>query len=379
MFNLPALLRSVRERVKPPVLVLLGSPSQAATLCAALGDMEIVCYQVDLHQTEKLRRLLEEQVTPAVDHPAPSEEADSAEGEESELEAPVNWVAPETLLSKVVVETKADVWDLPAKFNTVLFPVAAHGEREFKLDLMEQAYHVLAPGGLFISLSEYQKDQLLPKAHKKLFGKCSELPATKLGSVFWSSPEGEKARRRHQLTYNARVSEGPSHTVISRPGVFGYGELDKGARALLEAAEIKPGDRVLDLGCGVGSVGVLAMDRAGAEGHVTFVDSNVRALAVSAENAKANGITNFTCHGSMNIDGLEPGTFDVVLANPPYYANSWIAQMFIEKSRELLKPGGRLFLVTKMVNHVAPVMAEIFPDSTWEERRGYHVLRGDAS
>ena len=38
MFNLPALLRSVRERVKPPVLVLLGSPSQAATLCAALGD-----------------------------------------------------------------------------------------------------------------------------------------------------------------------------------------------------------------------------------------------------------------------------------------------------------------------------------------------------
>ena len=33
--------------------------------------------------------------------------------------------------------------------------------------------------------------------------------------------------------------------------------------------------------------------------------------------------------------------------------------------------------MTKMVNHVAPVMAEVFPDSTWEERRGYHVLRGD--
>jgi hypothetical protein len=35
--------------------------------------------------------------------------------------------------------------------------------------------------------------------------------------------------------------------------------------------------------------------------------------------------------------------------------------------------------VTKMVNHVAPAMATAFPDSTWEERRGYHVLRGDAT
>jgi hypothetical protein len=32
-----------------------------------------------------------------------------------------------------------------------------------------------------------------------------------------------------------------------------------------------------------------------------------------------------------------------------------------------------------MVNHVAPAMAEVFPDSTWEERRGYHVLRGVAA
>ena len=46
---------------------------------------------------------------------------------------------------------------------------------------------------------------------------------------------------------------------------------------MLEVAEVRPGDRVLDLGCGPGANGVLAMDRAGPDGHVTFVDSNVRA------------------------------------------------------------------------------------------------------
>jgi 16S rRNA G1207 methylase RsmC len=220
---------------------------------------------------------------------------------------------------------------------------------------------------------------LLPKWHKKVFGKCSELPTTKQGSVFWSARDGDRPRRRHELAFRAKIGDGPSHAFVSRPGVFGYGDLDEGARAMLEIAEVRPGDRVLDLGCGPGANGVLAMDRAGPDGHVTFVDGNVRATALAELNARANGLTNFRCVTTATMEGLEPGSFDLILANPPYYANSWIAQMFIEKGKALLKPGGRLFLVTKMINHMAPVMAELFPESTWEERRGYHVLRGDAA
>jgi 16S rRNA (guanine1207-N2)-methyltransferase len=343
MFHLLPLLDSVKSRVRPPVVVLMGSPAQAADVCSGLGDMEIVCYQMDLHQADRLQQHLQE-----IGHSA-------------------------------TVETLPDLWDLPAKFNTAIFPVAAHGERELKLDLLEQSFQVLTPRGLLISLSEYQADQLLPKWHKKVFGKCSELPATKKGSVFWSARDGDRPRRRHELAFRAKVGAGPAHNFISRPGVFGYGELDEGARAMLDVAEVRPGDRVLDLGCGPGANGILAMDRAGPEGHATFIDSNVRATALAELNAKENGLTNYRCLPSATMDGLEAGSFDLILANPPYYASSWIAQMFIEKSKPLLRPGGRMYLVTKMINHVAPLMAQVFPDSTWEERRGYHVLRGDAA
>jgi 16S rRNA G1207 methylase RsmC len=343
MFHLLALLESINSRVRPPVVIVMGSPAQAADLCAGLGPVETVCYQMDVHQADKLRQQLAELGLPAT------------------------------------VETHPDLWDLPARFNTAIFPVAAHGERELKLDLLDQSFQVLARGGRLISLSEYQADSLLPKWHKKVFGKCSELPTSKRGSVFWSARDGDRPRRRHELAFRARIGDGPSHAFVSRPGVFGYGELDEGARAMLEIAEVRPGDRLLDLGCGPGANGILAMDRAGPDGHVTFVDSNVRATALAELNARENGLTNFRCVTTATMEGLEPGSFDLILANPPYYANSWIAQMFIEKGKTLLKPGGRLFLVTKMINHVAPAMAVLFPESTWEERRGYHVLRGDAA
>ena len=174
--------------------VAAGSPHQAAALVAALGpDAGTVCYQMDLHQAGRLRALLAE--------------AGSA----------------------ARVETLPDLWDLPADFETLVFPVAAHGKRELKLDLMEQAYHVLRPKGVFVSLSEYDRDSLLPRWHKKLFGKCSELPASKDGSAFWSvRPDEAKPRRRHELEFHAKIGDGPSHAFLSRPGVFSYGRMDGG-------------------------------------------------------------------------------------------------------------------------------------------------------
>jgi 16S rRNA (guanine1207-N2)-methyltransferase len=341
MFQLPALFESIRSRVRPPIVVVLGSPAQAVDLCATIGDVETTCFQMDLHQAEKLRHQLLE-----IGHSA-------------------------------TVATLTDLWDLPSRFQTAILPNAAHGERE--LDMLEQSFHVLMQRGTLVSLSEYEADQLLAKWHKKVFGKCSELPANKKGSVYWSVRDGDRPRRRHELAFRAKIGDGPSHAFVSRPGVFGYGELDDGARAMLEVAEVRAGDRILDLGCGPGANGILAMDRAGPDGQVTFLDSNVRAIALAESNAKENGVANYRCVPTATMDGLEAASFDLILANPPYYANSWIAQMFIEKSKPLLRPGGRFYLVTKMINHVAPLMAGMFPDSTWEERRGYHVLRGDAA
>jgi 16S rRNA G1207 methylase RsmC len=342
MFNLSTLFERIADKVRPPVAIVLGSPQQAADLVSLCPEGEITCFQLDLHQAGRLQ-------------------------EDLRLNG-----------RTAKVETRPDLWDLPADFRTVLFPIAMHGERELKLDLLEQAAQVLCPRGLLIALSEYDRDQLLPKALKKIFGKCHDLPASREGGVFWGVKEKDKPRRRHELTFHARIGEGPSHSFLSRPGVFSYGRMDDGARALLELAEIHPGNAILDLGCGVGTNGILAADRAGLDATITFVDSNLRAIAVVEENARSNGLSRFSCLASSTMDGLPAGAFDVILANPPYYATSAIAKMFVERSPALLKEGGRFYLVTKQVEHVAPFLVETFGDVQAYENRGYSILEAIA-
>ena len=104
---------------------------------------------------------------------------------------------------------------------------------------------------------------------------------------------------------------------------------------------------MLDLGCGCGTNGVFAAQRTGPTGHTAFVDSNVRAALLAEHNARANGLKSFEVVASARAEGLAEGRFDVVLANPPYYAHGSIARLFIERGRELLKPNGRFYLVTR--------------------------------
>jgi 16S rRNA (guanine1207-N2)-methyltransferase len=327
----------VLERVRPPVAVVLGSPGEVARIAAALGGADVTCYQMDLYQAERLRAALDEQGLPA----------------------------------RVV--TAPDLWDLPAGFQTVLYPAARGSERSLKIDMVEQAFHVLLPRGTLLVWSSYEADQLFPGLLKKVFGRV-HAPAAAHDTVLWSQREGDRPRRRHELTFQARVGDSPSLRFLSRPGTFSYGRFDEGARALVETLLVEEGDRVLDVGCGCGPNGAFAAQRSGPGGRVAFVDSNVRAVALAEHNARANGLSAFEVVASSRVEGLPEGTFDVALANPPYFAQAAIARLFLERALALLRPGGRVYLVTRRPNEIGPLVVEVFGEAEAVPRRGYTVF-----
>src|SRR3954469_16082135 len=189
------LLAAARPRLRPPVLVALGAPRLVADFVTSLGLPDTVCYQMDLHQADRLRHELHE----------------------FRADAPV--------------EVTPDLWDLPATFNTVLYPSPPRGERELKRDVVEQAYHVLRPRGLLVALSPVAKDQFYPPVMKKAFGKVA-LETGRYGTVLWSPRGAEHPRRRHEITFHVNAGSAEvreSLTFTSRPGVFTYGRMDDGA------------------------------------------------------------------------------------------------------------------------------------------------------
>jgi 16S rRNA (guanine1207-N2)-methyltransferase len=334
--DFPQALTGLMDKIRPPLAIILGSPREVVDLVKLARLDDTRGYQMDLYQAGRLEKELAE----------------------SGLNA--------------TVVTGPDLWDLPADFNTAIYPAPEGGERILKLDMIEQAYQILRPEGILIVISPYQNDQLFPKALKKIYGRIHGPPGGQ-GNLFWCRRGGHRPRRRHEMTFQARMPTGGSLRFLSRPGVFSYGRFDNGARALVETIEIAPGERVIDIGCGCGTNGIWAAELSGPDGFTAFVDSNVRAVALAEMNARANGVPCFLAVASAQVQGVPPG-FNVALANPPYYAQLNIAQLFIERSRELLKPGGRLYLVTKQPDQVGPMVAESFGRTDAVERRGYVVL-----
>src|SRR4051794_21382072 len=104
--DLAAWLPFFQTKVRSPVCIAMSSPRLTAELVRVLELSDIVAWQMDLFQAERLH----------------------AELAERDCQA------------KATVAVAADLWDVAGAFQTVLFPVEPRGERSLKLDVLEQAY-----------------------------------------------------------------------------------------------------------------------------------------------------------------------------------------------------------------------------------------------
>lgn len=116
------------------------------------------------------------------------------------------------------------------------------------------------------------------------------------------------------------------------------------ATALLDAAELRPGDRVLDVACGTGVVTRLAAERVGPDGAVAGLDINPAMLAV-ARSVPSSGAAIEWHEASAESLPLADGSFDVVLSSLGLQFVPDKASALREMHR-VLAPDGQLALAT---------------------------------
>jgi 16S rRNA (guanine1207-N2)-methyltransferase len=162
---------------------------------------------------------------------------------------------------------------------------------------------------------------------------------------------------------------------VTRPGVFSHRELDSGARQLLDAVDVFPEAKILDIGCGAGSValGLAARDPSA---RVHAIDSNARAVDCTRRGIKLNGFENLQAELNHSGDYGDESSFDMAMANPPYFADFRIAQHFIDLAHRSLRSGGRLVLVTKQPKWYEENLPINFNDVEVFESKRYFIASG---
>jgi 16S rRNA (guanine1207-N2)-methyltransferase len=155
--------------------------------------------------------------------------------------------------------------------------------------------------------------------------------------------------------------------------LFSPNGLDAGTNAMLSCVSFSQTDKVLDLGCGYGIVGIYAAKLIG-EHCVTMVDIDETAIAVAKENACLNGVPNIHISQSDGFKSIDDAGYTIILSNPPYHTNFSVAKHFIEKGFNRLVIGGRMVMVTKRKDWYKNKFIAIFGGVSIKEIDGYFVF-----
>lgn len=183
------------------------------------------------------------------------------------------------------------------------------------------------------------------------------------------------AHDEQQFTF---VLRGKELRFWTDAGVFSRDRIDFGSVLLIEDMDIPSRARVLDVGCGYGPIGLTAAGLA-AEGQVTMIDVNERAVSLARRNAELNGVKNVEVLVSDVYSGVQGKQYDIILTNPPIRAGKEIVHRIFTEGYELLAEGGEMWVVIQKKQGAPSALKKL--QETYQEvievdrKKGYHIFR----
>ncbi len=154
---------------------------------------------------------------------------------------------------------------------------------------------------------------------------------------------------------------------------FSPGSIDKGTMFMLSKVQVTEKDKVLDLGCGYGVVGVYIAKQIGGD-HVVMSDVSEEALELTSGNLERNGLEMVRVVKSDGLKDIPDNDFTLILSNPPYHTDFSVAKGFIEDGYKKLVPNGKLVMVTKRLTWYKNKLTSVFGGVKVFEQDGYYVF-----
>lgn len=161
-------------------------------------------------------------------------------------------------------------------------------------------------------------------------------------------------------------------------GVFSKSQIDFGSQLLIEAIDLAGKQKLIDVGCGYGPIGI-TLARAEPGLQCTLLDVNQRALALAERNATLNGVQNIRIIESDLLGAINEVDYDVIVSNPPIRAGKKVVHELFEQSHHHLHKDGELWIVIQKKQGLdsAVKKLETLFDTVEEvtKKKGYRIIR----
>lgn len=115
---------------------------------------------------------------------------------------------------------------------------------------------------------------------------------------------------------------------------------------MLRLAKLRPGEAVLDVACGTGTLAIAAKRLVGSDGSVTGVDASAEMIERARAKAKRSGLDLTFVNGTAQKLPFKDARFDIVIGTLMlHHLSKPVRSAFVREAARVLKPTGRLLLI----------------------------------
>jgi len=184
------------------------------------------------------------------------------------------------------------------------------------------------------------------KTFEKYIGETKTSLAVKKARLVFPTPTDEYEEVKSPFPKSIFLEN--KHEFKNESNVFSREKLDIGTRFFLENFNLVTGNKILDLGCGNGVLGVEA-SYLNPEATIHFTDESAMAIKSAQNNFKVHREeSNANFSWTDVLEGVEE-KFDLILCNPPFHQQNvvgdHIAWSMFQQSFKSLEKGGRILVI----------------------------------
>lgn len=218
--------------------------------------------------------------------------------------------------------------------------------------LLQQLHAVVAPDTIIVAAGKVNMiHNSTLQLFEKYIGTTKTSLAKKKSRLIFSQVDAQNVPQEEEVAVTWEI-EKLQWKIHNHANVFSRNHLDIGGRYLMDNLPDGEFEKIVDLGCGNGVVGMTAMDTY-ENAQVTFIDESYMAV----DSARINVLKNFeeeqseTARFVVNngLVGFKANSYDLILCNPPFHQQhaitDHIAWSMFNDAHFCLQDHGELIIV----------------------------------